>query len=91
MKHIAEKIAKKFADVLASWLSSEEIAEFLQRTKDEKDSSICHSHDYCDANMAMLEAFKFYGLNLVDGKDETFALCNEAWSLAKKHLFYRSA
>jgi len=33
-------------------------AELIELTQEETDESICHSHDYCDANEAMLIAFE---------------------------------
>ena len=57
----AEKIAGQFHACLLFVLSSEEIAEMKKRNKAETDPLICHSHDFCDANMVMEEAFHLLG------------------------------
>jgi hypothetical protein len=65
----------------------------------ETDKSICHSHDFCDANMAMDEAFtKVLGRQYVFFNDEEpetekqneidADLINAAWSMAKANKFY---
>ncbi len=45
---------------------------------------ICHSHDFCDANMVMLEAAESLGLHQgPPTKDEDVALWDKAWSKAQ--------
>lgn len=57
--------------------------ELIKRNK-ARTPGICHSHDFCDANMAMLEAWtELTGQECVDGEDE--AACrawNAAWDRA---------
>jgi hypothetical protein len=46
----------------------------------------CATHNFCDANVVMLEAFECtFGRDPLVGEmtDEDFALINDAWSLAK--------
>lgn len=74
--------------------------ELVQLTRIEQDKTICHSHDYCDANMAMLEAFEKYKITLlwpadVEDRPELeneyamqMKLWEDAWTLAKENLFY---
>lgn len=80
------QIADQFAAVLREWLSEKEWIEMRVRNSEQYYSgTICASHDFCDANMAMLEAFK-----QVTGRDPDLAesdedhrLWSEAWRLAK--------
>ena len=88
------KVARKFAEVLRSWLSPEEIAQVIALNKAEpSDNAVCHSHDYCDANMAMIEALElealdFGGLETNPPEyDAAIELWNEAWTLAKNADF----
>jgi len=56
-------------------------------------SPVCHTHDFCDANMVMDAAFRrvlgrgpAYGDDAVDGIDDE--LWNAAWSIAKARRFW---
>jgi hypothetical protein len=53
----AHLIAKAFAAVLRDWLTADQWAEMQARNVDYSDG-VCASHDFCDANEAMAEAFK---------------------------------
>lgn len=95
-EHIADKIKKKvsipmlaakFSTILSSWLSEEEMQEVVKRNQAETDRSVCHSHDFCDANMAMQEAVESFGLTINADSDADAALWNAAWDLAKKSNF----
>jgi hypothetical protein len=89
MKH--ELIGDKFAEVLKDWLQSEKFEEVRKRNAEDPELGIysCASHDFCDANMAMIEAFESFGEELPDddGDQAQFDLWNKAWSYAKNtHL-----
>lgn len=53
-----EILAREFSATLREWLRPDELAEVVKRNKAETNNYICHSHDFCDANMAMLEAME---------------------------------
>lgn len=90
-----EQIAKEFSKVLKVWLSVEDMAEVVELTKKETDPHICHSDDYCDANMAMHTAMVNLGVLAHDDEsdfDQPFMdVFNNAWFLAKKNIFYVEA
>ena len=84
------KLAHRFASVLREWFSAKEFAETRRRNRRRNNDS-CASHDFCDANMAMLEAFEtVYARPMVleDTPDgwRDLALCNEAWDKAKRRF-----
>lgn len=84
-----ETLANAFGRVLRTWLDASEMATVIQRNRTpEYGRYICASHDFCDANMAMAQAFmEAFGREPdVDG-DEDVALWNAAWSLAKANDF----
>lgn len=55
----AHMIAKAFADVLGDWLTANQWAEMQRRNASpNRVEGVCHSHDFCDSNMAMAEAFE---------------------------------
>lgn len=90
---LADIIAEAFVAALREWLTPDQWAEMRRANQAEGDSNlVCHSHDHCDANMAMYEAFRSLGmeklvaLELGDDTRGTL-LWNAAWSIAKKrHL-----
>lgn len=102
MKNVTpEQLAKEFSTVLKSWLSAEEMKSVIEKNETPEYNGCCASHDYCDANMAIDEAFiKLMERDFVfydDEKPETekqneedTALENNAWAIAKTNKFYIS-
>lgn len=78
---LATVIARAFAEILREWLSAEEMAEVLVRNAAETNPNICHSHDFCDPNMAMLEAFM--SATEFDDPPADNVLWVAAWDLAR--------
>ena len=90
-----DKLAKLFSKILIEELGEEKMRETIARNKATNNVMICHSHDFCDANMVMLEAWcKLNPPNTVDGEcdgffvDDTYDLVNIAWHEAKANNFY---
>lgn len=82
------KIADAFRSVLRSWLTESQLVEVDRRNKAESNPAICHSHDFCDANMAMLEAVeRLIGRDMNIGDDDDNALFNDAWTQAQADGF----
>ena len=89
---VIAEVGAKFADILESWLTPEEWREMLHKNSTvNKGTDICASHDYCDANMAMLEAFTaldFRACCDIDENDDpqshadSIKLWNAAWEWA---------
>lgn len=79
-----EALAKAFGAKILEWIGPSEMAEVVRLNKAEKDSRICHSHDFCDANQAMLDVFEEVGLDALK-HDELSA---KVWNLAKKNDLY---
>ena len=75
-----------------SYLADSEISEInAANAASGYDVSTCASHDYCDSNMAMLEAISnVTGIpgDDIDVSDARFCeLLNEAWAIAKRADF----
>lgn len=89
-----EKLAREFSRLLSEELPEEDLEKLVELTEARNmsgiDTDICHSHDFCDANMVMVEAYEnIVGpwLNVLpDSKD--MDLINEAWWMAQSNLFY---
>ena len=63
----AHQIADKFDAVLRTWLTAEDYEKMCAENRKETDPNICHSHDFCDANVAMSQASSTYGGQIADG------------------------
>lgn len=86
----AKELAREFSNILRGWLTPEEMEQVVIANRDETNPHVCHSADYCDANMAMIQAFEnvSQGGFIQDGDDQFQAWrWNEAWELAKKAEF----
>jgi hypothetical protein len=87
----AERIAELFSEKLRAVATDEEWAEMRAANRAEECAQVCHSHDFCDANVTMDEAFEEVtgrsALSFESDSDEeagAFALWNEAWEIAKR-------
>lgn len=82
-------LASEFSRVIRETLSEEQLNECRRRNHLQMDRSICHTHDFCDANMAMAEAWE--NLSSVpcgaDCPDGVNAAWSAAWDFAKRHNF----
>lgn len=95
---LVQRVGDAFAAVLKGWLSRADFREMRERNAAETDASVCHSHDHCDANMAMDEALRGCGFAaMLDAgdlasKEENAHLWNSAWDYAKAaHLTAKAA
>ena len=80
----AQQIGKTFAAVLKEWLTPEQFHEMKDWNGQNRDNPCCASHDYCDANMAMCEAFIQLKMPTTDGGRFDTALWDAAWSYARQ-------
>jgi len=88
MMKLPLRIAQEFSVTLNRWLGTEKMIEVDKRNQNELDPHICHSHDFCDANMAMAEAFqKIVGHDADVHSGTDVALWTEAWNMAKRRGF----
>lgn len=65
-------------------------AQIIDRNKaDGPESNVCHTHDFCDANMLMLEAWQEMFGDAPDlDNDDHLAAWNDAWAIAKAAGFF---
>lgn len=79
-------LAIAFAANLSRTLSGNQLYRAASRNREETDRNVCHSHDFCDANEDMADAF-----DLVVGRaaslssDADLCLWNAAWDYARNH------
>ncbi|MDX0622864.1 hypothetical protein GOD54_23480 [Sinorhizobium medicae] len=90
------RLAKAFGTLIQEALTRHQFNTVLDRNKSESDDGVCHSHDFCDANMYMLEAFEAElgrKPSFLDGTDDAaenldLAVWNDAWAIAKAADFF---
>lgn len=83
-----EELAREFCAVLGQWLKPFVIEEIARRNAGEKEKSICHSHDFCDSNQAMIDAYQNLTGTVPDVTSEAFdAIAVPAWDMAKQWGF----
>lgn len=85
----AKALADEFAARLYLYIGRVQFEEVLRRNPTYGEA--CASHDFCDANEAMLEAFQELipdvDAEAIMASDEMTALWNEAWAIAKASAF----
>jgi hypothetical protein len=87
----AIKVAKAFSKKLRGYLSYDQMKDVVSLNNADKDKSVCHSHDFCDANMFMADGFKAVTGRLPELNVEADCdLFNAAWTIAKNNGFYKS-
>lgn len=82
----ALQIAFAFAANLREQLagSADLFGEMCRLNENETSGGVCHSHDFCDANMPMDDAFTAIVGHELEAADEAdCALWNDAWGLAR--------
>lgn len=78
------QLANRFAALIREWLTEDELAEVVEANA--ADPHYCATHDYCDPNEAMIQAFvEVMGRDLDPIADE--AAINAAWSAARAAEF----
>ncbi len=90
MLHTAQQIADEFRSVMREWLTAAELSEIDLRNAASLtagDSSICHSHDFCDSNQAMIDALDQLGIEFNPQDEKQCELINSAWAIAKQSGF----
>ncbi|AMR78008.1 hypothetical protein [Cupriavidus nantongensis] len=75
-------LAGAFARTIREYLTREELSEVIERNRAEADEGICHSHDFCDANEAMVEAFELCGVPMDFESQTNLNLWGNAWNTA---------
>jgi len=83
----AKSIAAAFSRILRDTLTKDEMDEVIERNRSLINTSSCASHDFCDANELMAEAFTEIGIDFDIDNDEQRLLWNAAWDIALRSDF----
>ena len=88
-KLTTEQVARKFSSILKRWLTKKQMRQVIRTNSKPENAPFCATHEFCDANMAMIEAVhKLTGKQPDIHCDATNLLWTEAWAMAKRKLFY---
>lgn len=90
---LALLVAYRFGERMAEEIGPDDLTEAVRRNRAETVEGVCHTHDFCDANMVMFAALGDFGLaDDFDPADEAQArLWNDAWALAVRCGFFVEA
>ena len=66
MQITVQSLALEFSHALRSELSAEEMRVVVRRNRAQLSPNICHSHDFCDANMVLHGVFLQHGMDAAD-------------------------
>ena len=83
-KVLVNRVAASFRYLLKEVLTDDQLAEVRRRnaTPEYAEHGCCASHDFCDANMVMLEAFeRVMGHEPYLDSEADMRLINEAWKI----------
>lgn len=89
MTPTAAAIALEFSQGLHDCLGPEQMREVVGRNRAETAPCVCHSHDFCDANMVIYAVFLRRGMDPASecGMERHGDLWDQAWNLAKSQDF----
>lgn len=90
---VVEAVARAFLRGMHDTVGESDLREIDLRNAAETHPGICHTHDFCDANVVMAEAMQEVTGVVVDPTDEgQLTLFNDSWNLARKLMpdFVRS-
>ena len=91
MTNKIELIAADFSRRIRAYLTPEQMSAVIARNQCEPNPSICHSHDDCDANAFMQEAFEQVSGRPVDlHSDSDDFIVWASWEIAKQTKFSTS-
>lgn len=90
---LIETVARTFASIIRESLTTAEMELVNSRNAIEQDKKVCHSHDFCDPNMLMLDAFRICGMTEEPDQfsEADLIVWNQAWEVAIENKFWVGA
>ena len=89
MTVVEQKLARQFSENLSKELDQVAFRKMVKLSGVTTDEGICVSHDFCDANMVMDEAFtSVMDYDAEFSSDHDMRLWHSAWKLAIDNGFY---
>jgi hypothetical protein len=85
--YLIEMVSSKFSEFIRCWLTIEEVGEVNDKNETEEYKNACATHDYCDANIAMADAFTEITNSTDYFTDMAIDLMNKAWTRSREAKF----
>lgn len=86
MTPTTEAVAARFCAILQSWLSPQQLEEI--NTENRLNPGFCATHDYCDPNQAMIDAWEIESGREWSSEDaECYEITEAAWPMARRSGF----
>jgi len=63
MQTLIDTLAREFGEALHGYLTREQIQAVVERNRAETLAGVCHSHDFCYANVVIYEVFLRHGMD----------------------------
>lgn len=83
----AQQVGAAFESLLWQQLGEENYREVAERNRRETDPIICHTHDFCDANQVMMDAFeKALGREPDIQSPTDMQVFDAAWAIGRQRL-----
>lgn len=80
----AEALAEQFSQTINDWFDADTIAEVNRLNHSPEYKGVCATHDFCDANQAMIDSLDTFGLEF---EHDLIELINASWEIAKQNGF----
>jgi len=81
-------LAALFSQTVRLRTTPEELCNIIQQNAEDPDSTICHSHDFIDSNIAMSDAWEALTGEAIDENAKKMqTIWNTAWAVAKRYGF----
>lgn len=83
------ELAARFSEIVRFRTDADEMQHIVDRNLRELDPTICHSHDFLDANIAMRDAWEVGsdGAEIDMDNAKMVTILNTAWAIAKRYGF----
>ncbi len=81
-------LAFQFSKELFDYIGIDNMVEMNRKNTAEVGDLICHSHDYCDANQAMLDAMEKLNIEYDPNSKYQTDMLNDVWQIAKRYDFF---
>jgi hypothetical protein len=83
-------LAERFSKLLSEAVGEKTLETIIRLNATEIPGTVCHSHDFLDANEVMSDAFtQVVGREPDTGNDEDARLWSAAWDAAQRAKFFK--
>jgi len=81
-------LAYCFGTAMLERIGMEDLVDANIRNAAEVGGDVCHTHDFCDANVVMYEVMEGFDMPSVPDDQDSADLWNDVWAIAKRYNFF---